>query len=51
MLVPEVCEALVFEYQEDVIKLPSAEQEWKEVANMFGDRWNFHHVVGTIGAC
>ncbi|XP_071479609.1 putative nuclease HARBI1 [Diadema antillarum] len=47
-IVPEVCQAIYEELHEECIKLPTTEEEWKEVAQGFSDRWNFHHTLGAI---
>ncbi|XP_077371324.1 putative nuclease HARBI1 isoform X1 [Festucalex cinctus] len=47
-MVPEVCHAIYEELHEEYIKLPTTEEEWKQVAQGFSDRWNFHHTLGAI---
>lgn len=47
-IVPEVCQAIYEELHEEFIKLPTTEEEWKQVAQGFSDRWNFHHTLGAI---
>ena len=39
-IIPEVCEAIIAEYAEDVISCPTTTDEWKEDANLFASRWN-----------
>jgi len=46
--VPEVCEAILAEYQEEVISTPSTPEGWKEIAEVFGRRWNFQHALGAL---
>jgi hypothetical protein len=46
--VPEVCQAIYDQYHETVFKCPTTEDEWKEVAQGFSDKWNFHHCCGCI---
>ena len=46
-IVPEVCDAIVQAYGH-VIACPENVAEWKDIANRFSDRWNFHHCVGAI---
>ena len=48
LIVKEVCEAIIAEYQDEVIKFPQNQEEWKEVAKGFSDRWNFHHCCGAL---
>nr|CAI5839359.1 unnamed protein product [Callosobruchus analis] len=47
LIVPEVCEA-ISSVLKDYIKFPSSTEKWKEVADMFEDRWNFPHCLGAI---
>ena len=47
-LVKEVCQALVAELEEEVFKFPTNPQEWRQIAERFGTRWNFHHACGAI---
>ena len=52
LLIPEVCEAIIQEYSDEVISCPTTQDEWREVAQQFGAqfgaRWNFHHALGAI---
>ena len=48
MFVPEVCEAIVAEYAEEVFRTPTTTDGWREVAQAFQDRWNFPHVCGAL---
>ena len=47
-LVREVCQAIVDEYAEEVIDVPSTPEAWFVIANQFSTRWNFHHCLGAI---
>lgn len=47
-VVPEVCQAIYDHYRDTAVKCPTTEEEWKEVANGFSDKWNFHHCCGCI---
>lgn len=47
-VVPETCQAIVDEYLEEVIKCPRTPEDWKEVADDFSTRWNFHYTLGAI---
>ena len=38
-IIPEVCEAIIAEYAEDVISCPTTPEEWREVAQLFETRW------------
>ena len=46
--VPEVCEAIVEEYLKEEIVLPETPEQWKQVADGFSTKWQFHHVLGAI---
>jgi len=48
LFVPEVCDAVVMEFENDVFVTPSTPDSWKEVAGNFGKRWNFHHACGAL---
>ena len=48
IVVPEMCQAIYDHYQETAFKCPTTEEEWKEVAQGFSDKWNFHHCCGCI---
>ena len=48
LFVPEVCDAIVAEYKEEVFQTPSTVDGWMQVANKFAQRWNFHHTCGAI---
>ena len=45
-IIPEVCEAIIAEYAEDVISCPTTPEEWREVAQLFEARWNIPHCIG-----
>ena len=46
-IIPKTCEAIIAEYLEDVLPCPTTPEEWKEVASLFSNKWNFHHAVGA----
>ena len=46
--VPEVCAAIVAELAVEVMKVPQNAEDWREIADYFSQRWNFHHCVGAI---
>ena len=35
-------------YEQNYLKVPSTEQEWREIAKDFEGRWNFPHFLGAI---
>ena len=39
--VPEVCQAILDEYAEEVMQIPTRPSDWKKIAQQFGSRWNF----------
>ena len=47
-IIREVCEAIIAEYNEDVLACPTTPEEWREVAKLFYSRWNFPHCIGAI---
>ncbi|RVE45484.1 hypothetical protein evm_009823 [Chilo suppressalis] len=32
----------------DYLKFPKTEEDWKDIAKAFEDRWNFPHCIGSI---
>ena len=48
LLIPDVCQAIVEEYKDEVVKTPSTPQEWMVVANHMSNRWQYHHCLGAI---
>ena len=49
MIIPEVCEALIAELQDEVMpRLGQTEEYWRDIAYQFLDRWNFPHCLGAI---
>ena len=48
LLVLDVCEAIYAEYGEETISNPSTPEGWKDIAQTFSDRWNFHHCLGAL---
>ena len=47
-LIPEVADAIIAEYGEEVIPMPTTPDEWKAVADLFQSRWNLPHCVGAL---
>lgn len=48
ILVREVCTAINEEYKQECFSLPANEDEWRQVAQGFADRWNFQHCLGAV---
>ena len=46
--IKETCTAILNEYMHEMIKLPTTQDGWKEIARGFADRWNFDHVIGAL---
>lgn len=44
LFIPEVCQAIIGEYKEEVFDFPINPDEWRDVADKYAQRWNFHHV-------
>ena len=43
--VPEVAEAIITVYFDEAMKLPDCLEDWKEIANGFSKRLNFHNTL------
>lgn len=48
LFIPEVCQAIVDEYEHEVFAFPTTPDDWREVAQKYGERWNFHHTCGAL---
>ena len=48
LIVRDVCEAINEEFAAEVVTCPTAPNEWKIVADQFGERWQFFHAVGAL---
>jgi len=46
-IIKEVCTAIIH-VQEEYLRIPSCEDEWKVVAANFGHRWNFYNCIGAM---
>lgn len=47
-LIPEVCQAICEEFQDEVIKCPTTPDEWSLIADEFKNRWNVPHACGAL---
>jgi len=47
-ILPEVCKAIIQVYKDEVLSCPKTEEEWKEVAEKFSSRWNYHNCLGAV---
>lgn len=48
LFVPQVCQAIVDEYADEVFNTPSTPDGWRPLAERFQDRWNFPHCCGAL---
>jgi len=48
MFLGDVCQAIVAEYGDEAVKMPSNEEEWRVVIDKFNTRWNFPNTIGAI---
>lgn len=48
LIIPYTCEAIIAEYLEVVLSCTQTPEQWKEVAAILSQRWNFHHTVGAL---
>ncbi len=47
-VVRDVCQAIIDEYDGEVIAAPTTEAEWLQIADVFCSRWNFHNCLGAM---
>lgn len=47
-IIKDTCRALRLILQEQYLKFPDSEDEWKVVAHDFEDMWNFPHCLGAM---
>ena len=48
IFIPEVCQAIVDEYAEEVMELPRTEDKWLEIAREFETKWNLPNCIGAL---
>ena len=46
--VPVVCNSIIDVYKDEVLKCPKTPDEWKQVADGFASRWNYHNCLGAL---
>ena len=46
--VPQVCQAIVDTYKDEVMKCPTTPEEWRLIADGFSKRWNYHNCGGAL---
>ena len=44
----QVCEVIIAEYAEEMVPCPTTAEQWKEISNVFSNRWNFQHCLGAL---
>ena len=48
ILVRDVCQTILDEYGDEVVRNPTTAEGWKEIATSYSSRWGFHHVLGAL---
>jgi hypothetical protein len=47
-IIPETCEAIIAEFQNELLTCPMRPEEWKKISEKFASRWNFKNTVGAL---
>ncbi|XP_047998551.1 protein ANTAGONIST OF LIKE HETEROCHROMATIN PROTEIN 1-like [Leguminivora glycinivorella] len=47
-IIPETCEAIYLALQKEYLQFPDSAEKWKDIAELFEERWNFPHCLGAI---
>ena len=48
LFVPEVCQAVIDEFLDEVVPVPTTKGEWKAISEEFQRRWNVPHACGAL---
>ncbi|XP_060561053.1 uncharacterized protein LOC132720846 [Ruditapes philippinarum] len=48
VIVREVCRAIIDEYVDEVMPLPTTAADWKRILDGFLEKWNFPHTLGAL---
>ena len=48
LLITKVCQAIIDEYKDEVMKCPTTPEEWRAISDKFAERWNFPHTCGAL---
>ena len=46
--VPQVCKAILKEFQQEYLVCPTDPEDWKKIEERFRHRWNVPHAVGAL---
>ena len=46
--VPQVCKAILKEFQQEYLLCPTDPEDWKKIEERFRNRWNVPHAVGAL---
>ena len=46
--VPQVCKAILKEFQHEYLMCPTDPEDWKKIEERFRNRWNVPHAVGAL---
>ena len=46
--VPQVCKAILKEFQQEYLVCPTDPEDWKKIEERFRNRWNVSHSVGSL---
>ncbi len=47
-VVMAVCEAIIAEFEDEVLRIPRDAADWRAVARRFEERWNLPHCLGAF---
>ncbi|KAJ8019719.1 Protein ALP1-like [Holothuria leucospilota] len=48
LIVREVCRAIIEEYIDEVMPVPTTKAEWRRIADEYYQKWNFPHTCGSL---
>ena len=48
LVVREVCQAIQDEYLDEMLRCPTTPDEWRQVADLYYQRWNFPNTLGSV---
>ena len=46
--VPQVCKAILKEFQQEYLVCPTDPEDWRKIEERFRNRWNVPHAVGAL---